>query len=556
MSTERLERRVVTPMDVSAYTGIPWNLFSNAWQNEVAGIYGQRLLENLARIIGYYFVYEKGAEFFLEGSNGDYTPADLAFTRSASLINKQARFMFGSPVQFIIAGENPDDDSDAIKQQISALQTLVDNVMEKGSFADKCLKGFKDACIGERVAVTLDFNPGNITIKFLPSYAFIYEMDQYENLSKIVTFFTVDDNVEKDLQRIYKKRWMMNNNGFCEITEEIFDGNGLVVEEISKPLVTKFTYIPAWVILNDGLTGDEDGESDIKHLGRYEEWYSKLANADIDAGRQGMNPVRWAKDLSPESTAGLSIAPGAFWDVTSDQEIIGTDGSGKGELGVLETAMNYSEPLSNTLERIASAMNEDVDVPNISADSMTGTLTSGKALKAIYWPLSVRCDEKMIAWKPALRFIANTIIEGARLYPESAKPYSENPITDVKYTLVVENPYSLPEDVIEEKTIDLQGVNAQVMSRKKYIIKWQKVTNKEADKELEQIMLEKQMLEGGFTQAMAGAAGSAIAPAEGEAEPLTDEEFPELEEIELEEDGSDDEIGSLLDELDALAGEL
>lgn len=516
MSSDIQIRKAILPMDIQAYTGIPWNLFSATWQGEIAGIYGTRLLQDLARIIGYYLVYEKGAEFFLEGSNGDYTPADLPFVRSASLIDKQARFMFGKPAEFIVSSSDPEDDSEITKKSISLLQTLLDNVMEKGSFADKCLKGFKDACIGERVAITLDFNPGNITIKFLQSFAFVYELDEFENLSKLVTFYTINDSMDKTEQRIYKKKWEMNDQGFCQITEEIFDGNGVVIEEVTAPNITKFEYIPGCVILNDGLTGDQDGESDIKHLARYEEWYSKLANADIDAGRQGMNPVRWAKDLDPESTKDLSIAPGAFWDVTSDQEVIGENGNGKGELGVLETAMNYSDPMAKTLDRIASAMNEDVDVPNINADSMKGVITSGKTLKAIYWPLTVRCDEKLIAWKPALRFVANTIIEGARLYPESTTRYLKEPLPDIEYTLTVSNPYPLPEDEAEEKGVDLQEVNNLTMSRKTYMIKWQKITSKEADKELEQIMLEKQMLENSFTQSMSAASGSRVAQIGGE----------------------------------------
>lgn len=546
-----VNKRVYTnPMDIQEYTGIPYGLIQKEYQEEISGIYGSKLLQNLGRIIGYYNVYDEGAEFFTEGSNGDYVPADLRYQRSANLIDKQARFAFGRPAEFIVAPADADDDSDAAKAAVSVLQDLIDSVMEQGSFSDKCLKGFKDACIGERVAVALDFNPEGISIKFLPSYSFIYEKDAYERLVKLVTFYTITDSENKNEQRIYKKKWWMEN-GKCHVIEMVYNGAGDIVDDPVE-IVTKFSYLPCWVILNDGLTGDDNGVSDIARLQNYEEWYSKLANADIDAGRQGMNPVRWARDMSPASTENLSIAAGAFWDLASSEDL--EDGK-SGDVGVLETGMNYSAPLSNTLDRLATEMNSALDVPNINADSMSGVITSGKTLKAIYWPLQMRCDEKMIAWKPALRFIANTIIEGARLYPDSARSYISEPVPTIEYTLSVDNPYSLPEDETEEMSVDLQQVNAQTMSRKTYIKKWQQLTDKEADRELEQIVREQQLLESGMMQPMMGAAGQPINDGtdddSGGNGDFDGSDFLEPED-EADEDDSDPELDALFKELDDL----
>jgi hypothetical protein len=501
-SDKSLQGRVYSTVDYQNYTGVPFGLIQKEYTEEISGIYGSKLLQDLGRVIGYYDIYERGADFFTEGSNGDYVPANLRYMRSANLIDKEARFAFGKPAEFIVTPADTDDESETTKANISILQDLLDGVMEQGSFADKCLKGFKDACIGERVAVVLDFNPEGITIKFLPSFSFIYERDSYERLTKLITFYTIKDSQNKTEQRVYKKKWELVG-GVCHVLEQVYNGAGQMLETLYDE-TTAFTFLPCWVILNDGLTGDENGVSDIARLQNYEAWYSKLANADIDAGRQGMNPVRWARDMSPDSTENLSIAAGAFWDMASSPD--NEDGK-SGEVGVLETSMNYSEPLGKTLDRIATGMNDTLDVPNINADSMTGVITSGKTLKAIYWPLQLRCDEKMIAWIPALRFVANTIIVGAKHYPDSAKLYITDPVPDFEYTLSVENPYSLPEDDTEEKTTDLQQVNAQTMSRKTFIKKWQRLTDKEADRELEQIAREQQLLENSMMQPLFSSAG-------------------------------------------------
>lgn len=79
--------------------------------------------------------------------------------------------------------------------------------------------------------------------------------------------------------------------------------------------------------------------------------------------------------------------------------------------------MNHTNAVKETLQRIEQAMHDEVDVPNITSETMVGTITSGKALKILYYPLEVRCNEKLKVWIPAIKFIAKTIIDMALLSP-------------------------------------------------------------------------------------------------------------------------------------------
>lgn len=472
---------------------VPFSLISM----ELEGLYGSQLLAEMQEIIGYYRVYERGADFKTEGSKGDYIPSDLRFKQASALVNKEARFLFSrSPDLWVdVAG-----DDEAAKQANTILQNLVDRVMEKNRFQSKLLRAAKDCFIGKRVAYLVNFNEEKQTIKvdFIPSLEFVYETDEddTDTITKIVAFYTVVDNQTKADQRIYKKKYWMEN-GYCHIEEAIYDGLGTLVEEITPARATKFTYIPAGVIVNDGLTGDLLGESEIASLEDFESWFSRLSNADMDAERQGMNPVRWARDMNPESTKGLSIAAGAFWDLQTDQNTA-ADGV-TGEVGVLETSMNYTSAITSTLNRIKSSMFDSIDMPDVSPEALKGVVSSGKTLKAIYWGLIVRCDEKMLAWRPAIKNIMRIIIEGSKLYPGSAVRYVQESIPDVEFDVRVENQYPLPEDEAEEKTIDLAEVAGQTMSRKAYMKKWRNLNDEEADAELEQIAKERELLEDSFS---------------------------------------------------------
>ena len=100
---------------------------------------------------------------------------------------------------------------------------------------------------------------------------------------------------------------------------------------------------------------------------------------------------------------------------------------------------------------------------------------------------------------PALEHIVKTIIDGAKLYPGSARAFLKDPIPDVDFEVRVDNQYPLPEDEQEEKNIDLAEVQAQTMSKKAYMRKWRNLTDEEADLELQQIAMERELLEDSFS---------------------------------------------------------
>jgi len=164
-------------------------------------------------------------------------------------------------------------------------------------------------------------------------------------------------------------------------------------------------------------------------------------------------------------------------------------------VGTLENNMTYSEPLKTTLDRIKTTAYEQLDMPNVSLESMKGMITSGKSLKAIYWSLIVRCKEKMKVWGPQLRQLIVTIIEGSHLYPNCITEYISEPLLEVDYEVKIVPNHSLPEDEIEEMQVDLQNVEMKTMSKKAYMQKWRGLTDEQVKEELDQISLERQILE-------------------------------------------------------------
>lgn len=483
---------------MTAFSRIPYALLNQ----EVEGNTHDTLAE-MTEICKYYKVYKKGMDFAVEGTNGDYVPATLKYKMAASLVNKEARFLFAESPDIVV---EPKGDvgmvSGEAKDQITSWNDLLKSVLDSNLFEKALLQAAKDCFIGKRVAGLVNFNEEDgITITFLPSTQFLFEtrIGNDNILTKFVCFIIVKDSTRLNDKRIFKKKYTLVNN-VVYLEERMYDGAGreVSVDEFipTEEQPVKLERIPAVVFINDGLTGDDKGESEIDLLQDYEQYYSKLANGDTDAERKTMNPTRYTVDMDQRSTKNLSSSAGAFWDLQSDQNL----DTPKPLVGMLESSMNYSAALKTSLDRIKTAGYEQVDMPNITLETMVGNITSGKALKAIYWPLIVRCKEKMKMWGPKLRQLTEIIFEGALAYPNTITKYVDQPIVPVAHEVKVEQNTPLPEDELEERNMDLAEVAANTMSKKAYMKKWRGLTDDEVKEELEQIALERQIIDDSFME--------------------------------------------------------
>ena len=451
------------------------------------------LLADFQEIRKFYEIYREGADWKSADETKDFTPAELRFKISASLINKQARFLFAEPPDILVEpNDGIDKLTEADETAISRLESLVRSILYENRFEEALIKAAKDCFIGKRVAGVVNFDEEHgVTLSFIPALQFLFETSFYNSnvIEKFVYFRAFFDSDAKE-KRVYKKKYTLEE-GIVFVAETIHDPSGDIVEVVLEKTPTLLAAIPVSVFINDGLTGDTDGESEIALLEDFESWHSRMSNADIDAGRANMNPIRYAIDMEPESTKGLKSRPGEFWDLATNQNA----DKESAKVGILENSMNYSEPLKTTLDRIKTSAFEQVDVPNITLETMAGVITSGKSLKALYWSLIIRCKEKMKVWGPQLRLLVKTIIDGSYQYPNCIQQYIAEPLLEVDYEVKIVQNHSLPEDEMEEMSIDLQNVESKTMSKKAYMQKWRGLTDDQVEDELRQIGLERQILE-------------------------------------------------------------
>lgn len=459
----------------------------NIIQAELGGLYGNEVIKEMNEIIKLYDIYDGlGQDWIVDEK--DYTPTKKKTNYIKKLIKEEARFLFGKAPTFTVKV-----DEDSLQDQAEEINKYIRKMLKKNLFEDKLIKGARDCFIGKRIAIKLhaDTITKSIRIMFVPSLEFVYEPfeDRVDELKKIIFFHQMNQEQDKSKQVIWKQKYEMVD-GKCILNEAFYNGYGQLIETLAVNVDLKLSGIPAYVILNDGLSGDLKGESDIEELLDNAMAYNKLASEDIDALRKGMNRIIYGVDVDPKASEKFKLKPGAYWDVATD---ITADGK-QAQINTIATDFGYDARMENTLNRVKSDMHEVLNIPMINNADMVGMMTSGKTMKALYWQLITRCEEKMKSWKPALEWMIAAILEMVEVYNIEKLPQLK------EFEVEVENQYPLQEDEDTEKTLDMQQVNTQVMSRKTYIKKWQTTTDEVAEEELKQIQLEKQMLEDSYSQ--------------------------------------------------------
>ena len=460
--------------------------YENLIRMELTGIYGQSLLQEMNEIIGYYDRYEG------RPPRGGAQPRTVRTNWIKKLINDESRHMCARPPELRFMPRDPGDQAAADR-----LTEWLEDILEKNGWGEQLLRGVRDAFIGKRAALKLSREKdGGLRLRFAPSLEFIYEPDERDprRVDKIIFFYctTPETVTDKSRQRYWKQRYRMEN-GRCILDEGIFDGYGRPVEITHENHDTGLDFVPAFVIVNGGLSGDLLGESDVAELTGSQDAYDRTRTDDIDALKYQMFGQKVFIDASPESIESVRIEPNAMVDIQSEP---GSPHQAKAQ--VLETTFAYGEHMIQTLDRLKDDMHELLSVPRITPEALTGLGTSGKAMRALYWSLNCRCEERWSSgWDSALTWMADAMLKIARRGGEK--------LPEIDYILNIEHLYPIIDDEEDERAQDLNEVNMQARSRRGFIEKWQ--PDADPDGELEQILREKQLLEDSFGMRLNGELG-------------------------------------------------
>lgn len=449
-------------------------------------------LDQLRKTVINYHNYKNGVVYYPEGTHGDYVPSNVKFKLIKTLIDKESRFMFSQCPDVNVIQDDVTEDN----EMIGTYKKIISKIIDRTKFPSSLLSASKDCFVGGRIACCVDFSESTgVGIRFYNCLEFYYETEyDSEELTKFVSFKNVT-NAKHSSYPLFLVNRYVKENSFVYMSSVIHKQNGEIVETLIPESKIALDYIPAVVIKNIGLTGDNIGISDCVDIETYEEGINRIGNADIDSERKGMNPVTALIDINHETTKNLSSSAGSVWDLESNQFLNEPHPS----VSKIAPELGHVEAVKETISRLRSSAYSQLDIPDISIEGMLSGVTSYKAVRALYFPLSVRCDEKLREWKPALNKVFKMALDMCILNPnETRKIYEVENFDRIRFTIDVVENYALLADEAEEKAQDLEEINLDVRSRLSYLQKWRQEefkTEEDAEKEIERIAMEKNMMD-------------------------------------------------------------
>lgn len=467
--------------------------YNQLLQAELAGIYGNHL-QKISKINRWYEIYE-GKQAWSVPTDLDYTPTRKITNIIKKLIDTRARFMFGREPYFDVRPVLADEKgSTTYQDQAQEKEDLLYKILTENKFHSKLLKAKKDCSIGGKVAIKLwGHKDVGLKIIFSPAQEFFpqFNLDDIDQLEKVVFLYALNDELDPARQRIKKQVWELVN-GRCILNEGTYNGRAEPVSIEYQDHNTGLDFIPVVIIQNGGLTGETEGKSDVEQLWSNQDAYNRLTSDDIDALRFQLFGQNVVTDAAEESIQNIKIAPGALIDLVTDP----VAEAKQAKMERLESHFSYSEKFQDTVNRTKNDMYDTLDVPNVSLEQLKGLMQSGKSMKALYWGLMAACEEDWTEWGPALSQMVDYIFRMVDIY----NLYGARAIAKYETTLEIEHYYPIQEDENEQKQVDMDEVRAEVRSRKSYMDKWGNY--EDLDSELEQIQLEKQMLQDSFTRSL------------------------------------------------------
>jgi len=446
------------------------------------GLYSSnpRVLLERREVIKYYNFYQGGTDetsgILDEATRGqswlttddlDYEPTKDIRNHTKKLLLKQARFMFGAPPT-IMMKPLKDGQTDIAEEK----RKLTDYMLDQGEgFWSSTYKAFLDATIGKRVLLVVVANPGEaIKYRYYPMDSFTVETDPFDvDLYKAVTIAYQDANTsdkEASNQIWYRWRYEMRE-GMCWLIQGKYDGNAIPIEE--KEESTGLDEIPAKVIVNGGLSGDLEGESDVELLLTSAFNYNRTVSDFKDALKFRMFEQMVFTDVAPESFVNLKIAPNSMIDLKSDL----TKENSKADAKMLSSQFSFVEATKEYLTTTKSDMYELMDQPK---PEDLKSVDSAKGIKYLMMELKARCEEKWLSWEPAIKWAINfsfKCVDEFNLYPE----LKGKQVSQVSTNLIISHNYPIPEDEEVQKEISIKEVTANVKSIKTYIREFGDVEN-------------------------------------------------------------------------------
>lgn len=378
----------------------------------------------------------------------DYEPSIVIDNCIKPLINKQARFMFGTAPSIQL---KPFDIQD--REKCEKLNQYLSAILNASKFWSNTLKAFKLATVMKRVMVRLEANPGKpVRIYYYGLNEFSYEIDN-NDINKVTKVSIVKKTNNNWIRYVY----YYDDENKCRLKTEVFNGDNINIPLKVEDVATGLSKIPCWVIVNEQSIYNKNGCSDIKDLKPLQNELNRRMSDYSDALRFLFFGQTVIENATEYSVNKANIAPNTLL------ALVGLSGK-QVKAYRLESTFKNVDAVEKFLKRIEDSMYKKLDIPR---PEELKNIPSAKTLKYIYNDLIGRCSEKWNDWEPVIRQMLRMIIKACSML----KCYEDwdHDWNDLKFNIVINKKYPIPEDLDDKRRVGMEEVRTNVRSHRSYI---------------------------------------------------------------------------------------
>lgn len=358
----------------------------------------QEAIDRVRDAIDFYDYYNLTGQEWTPTTALGYRPTVLTVNLARWFVKKRVAWMFENSPDIECPAEKRDDRK-ALERQKYLYEVWRDN-----RFDEKLMAGGTDFFIGGTVGLRLRNTRRGLKLNFSPCQS-VFPVPSDEDPDEIKACHFVSYHHNRN--QIWHQSWEMVGDRVL-LSEGIFGSEKLeLIQEIYNGVDTKLDFLPCYVIPHNPLSGELTGTSYLHDLVPLFNQYNRVMSDASDGLRFNLFAVTVLLNAAPDAEKQLKMSPNELWNIGGD----GVDAK------KLESGFNYSNALSDFLNRLENLMHLIGEVPDVTADRIKGFgLVSGVALKMLYADLISATSSSWRSWKSQLVRMNEDIIHMSNTY--------------------------------------------------------------------------------------------------------------------------------------------
>src|SRR5690554_1737951 len=340
----------------------------------------------------------------------DYDPTRYATNYFKAIVDRKARWQMGGKHGIAVPRRQIDDIENVLSEDYEPsaeqkrenkraedFERLLYQLWDENKMRAKLIQAARDRLIADRVVCKIVYNDrtGKLRWIFRPDneYIPIYSDDDFEDL--IACHFVKGRKWEvngEEINAIQKQTFTLED-GKAFVEEAVYAEQDLrLLKTIQERSPLGLDFIPVQEFSVNELLSETLGESEISALREQNDVLNQMNEDAIDSLKFEMFEPLAITNAAPGSSEGISVAPGAVFEIQSEGDTKSAD------IKRVTGNFGWKDAFKDQYIRVKGAMHEISGLPQIVPQELNFGGLNGEALQVLFHDIITDTEEHWLSW--------------------------------------------------------------------------------------------------------------------------------------------------------------